>query len=307
MHGVENVGGLNAKLQRAGFFYRDDFAEVHVKHELPGAVDGVAPGMAEGTSGEVRAGDAGAGRAGAKGRGWRTKRRSVEPFERGWIAECDWRAGRVGAQRAAHAAADVERIAQHARREVEPGADGEIAAPLPAAQNVGKRSALREAVILAKGQFVNPVASEFVALVKTGEAAVGGDIERILRDHRAATADGGSVVDGFGVRVGPRNRDTVGHAPAQANRCRIINRIAVRRFIDEGLDAGDGDGALDVEPRTFRTVVPDIHHQAAGELALNVQVPDLHVAEAIVRVDSKIIGDGGGGGRRTLWERGLAH
>src|SRR6266436_4870409 len=91
---------------------------------------------------------------------------------------------------------------------------------------LGFAHALPEAVALAKGQFVNPVAGEFVALIKTGEAAVSGDVEGILRYNRAATTDRRSVINRFGVGVGPRNSDAARHALAQANRSGVIDRIA---------------------------------------------------------------------------------
>src|SRR4029077_4161893 len=163
----------------------------------------------------------------------------------------------------------IHRITENAGREVQPGADGEVAAPLPAIQNVREGAAPREPVSFPKGQLVNPVAGEFVALVKTGESAIRRDIEGVLRDNRAAAADRGSVVDRFGVSVGPRNSDAVRHTLAQANRCRVINGIGRRRFIDEGLYSGYGYGALDVEPRALRTIVVEVHHHAGGQLPLD--------------------------------------
>src|ERR1700722_2825368 len=106
-----------------------------------------------------------------------------------------------------------------------------------------ERAALREAVILAKGQFINPVAGEFMALVEAGKPAVRSNVEGILRDHRAATADRRSVIDRFGIDVSPGKTDAVGQALAQANRARMKNGIARGRFIDEGLHSRSGDGA----------------------------------------------------------------
>src|SRR5260221_13497661 len=45
--GVENVGSLNAKLQRARFLYGGGLAQVHIKKDLSGPFDGVAPGITE--------------------------------------------------------------------------------------------------------------------------------------------------------------------------------------------------------------------------------------------------------------------
>src|SRR5260370_42068687 len=47
VRGVENVGSLNAKLQRARFLYSDGLAQVHIKDDLSGPLDGVAAGVTE--------------------------------------------------------------------------------------------------------------------------------------------------------------------------------------------------------------------------------------------------------------------
>src|SRR5260221_6467406 len=47
VRGVENVGSLNAKLQRARFLYGDGLAQVHIKNDLSGPFDGVAPSITE--------------------------------------------------------------------------------------------------------------------------------------------------------------------------------------------------------------------------------------------------------------------
>src|SRR6266849_6462672 len=101
-------------------------------------------------------------------------------------------------------------------------------------------------MVFAERQLVSPVASELVSLVKTGEAAIRGDIERILRNDRSATSDRGSVIDGFGIGISPRDRDSVRHALAQANRSRVKNRIARGGFVDKRLHAGNDNGPLDI-------------------------------------------------------------
>src|SRR6266404_7580797 len=86
VRGVENVGSLNAKLQRARFLYGDCLAQVHIKNELSGPFDGVAAGVTKRSAIGICATAAGSGRAGAKGRSWRAEGRGVEPFRCGWIA-----------------------------------------------------------------------------------------------------------------------------------------------------------------------------------------------------------------------------
>src|ERR1700680_4088200 len=110
-------------------------------------------------------------------------------------------------------------------------------------------------MVLAKGQFVNPIAREFVALVEAGKAAVRGDVKRILRNHRAASADRRSVINGFGIGVGSGNSDAMGNTLAQTNRSGVIHGIGGRRFVDKRLHTGDGDGALALTLSLFRPVV----------------------------------------------------
>ena len=52
-----------------------------------------------------------------------------------------------------------------------------------------ERATLQEAMTFAERQFGNPIAGEFVSLVEAREAAVGGDVERILRHDDAASTD----------------------------------------------------------------------------------------------------------------------
>src|SRR5712675_3004868 len=204
MRGVEYIGSLNAQLQRARFSHGDGLAQVHIKNDLPRSFNDIAPGVPEGTAAGVCATGARRGSICANGRSRRTKRRRIEPFESGGRAQRNGRSGHIGAQGTADAAADVQRIAEHARREVQAGANGGISAPLPAIQNVRERPAPRKAVVFAEGQLINPVSGEFMALVKTGKAAIPGDVERILSDYGAAAANRGSIVNRFGIDVGSR-------------------------------------------------------------------------------------------------------
>ena len=187
----------------------------------------------------------------------------------------------------------------------------------PRTENVGQRAALQIAMIFAERQFSDPVAGELVLLIKARKTAVGRDVEWILCDNFAATADRRSVVDRFRKCVNHAVADAVRLALAEANRARVKNGIARGGFVDERLKAGDFiDSALGVEPRALRAVVIDVEQESVRQRALDVEIPDLHVAEAIVRIDRKIIGDEprrnrgetvGEGERRTLrlrrWSR----
>src|SRR5260221_562129 len=86
VRGVENVGSLNAKLQRARFLYGDCLAQVHIKNDLSGPFDGVAPGITERSAIRICAGARGSGPSGPERRSWRAEGRGVEPFRCGWIA-----------------------------------------------------------------------------------------------------------------------------------------------------------------------------------------------------------------------------
>src|SRR5207249_5505101 len=78
----------------------------HVEGDLPRPFDDVAPSVSEGRACGVRT----SGTGGAK-------RGGIEPFKRCGLAERDGlTCYRVGAQRAAHATADVQSTAQYAGR-----------------------------------------------------------------------------------------------------------------------------------------------------------------------------------------------
>src|SRR5205807_10034830 len=83
----------------------------------------------------------------------------------------------------------------------------------------------------------------------------------------------------------------------------VENGVADGRIVDKGLHSSDGDGALDIKTRAFRAVVIEIHHQSGGKLALDIKIPDLHVAEAIVGIDSEIVGDSGVYGGKSVLQR----
>ena len=72
------------------------------------------------------------------------------------------------------------------------------------------------------------------------------------------------------------------------------DRIALGRFVDEGLVSRNQQRALRIQPSTFGTVVSGVQDDAVRQLALNSQVPDLHVGEAVVGIDREIVGHGAG-------------
>src|SRR5439155_1057160 len=55
-----------------------------------------------------------------------------------------------------------------------------------------------------------------------------------------------------------------------------------------------------VEASAFGAAIADIHHDASGKLTLDVEVPDLDVAEAVVGIGGETIGDRGGGGGKAI-------
>ena len=83
------------------------------------------------------------------------------------------------------------------------------------------------------------------------------------------------------------------------------HRIAHGIFPEIGLDVrnkqavGAPVGSLDhVQVRAFRSRVIEIHEQSRRELVLDVEVPNLYVAEAVIAVHRVIVGDRGRRRRR---------
>src|SRR6266852_6017804 len=93
--------------------------------------------------------------------------RDVEPLERGTVANAKRLVrNNVGAHRTADAAADVHSATQNAHRVGRSRSEREVAAPLPAAENVRPRAFFREAPVFAKRQINDPIAVETVALIE---------------------------------------------------------------------------------------------------------------------------------------------
>jgi hypothetical protein len=73
----------------------------------------------------------------------------------------------------------------------------------------------------------------------------------------------------------------------------VENGISLGGFVDEGLVAGDEQGAFGVEAGALGAVVADVQDNVAVEFVLDVEVPDLDIAERVIRTDGEIIPDGG--------------
>src|SRR4029079_15349327 len=98
-------------------------------------------------------------------------------------------------------------------------------------------------------------------------------------------------------RVAAANGDAFREALAQADGQGVQDRIAFRRFPDERTDAGNRQTARsavwraeNVKVRAFASGVADASLDGPREIALHVEIPDLHGTEPVVRVDAVRIG-----------------
>src|SRR6267143_2284835 len=176
---IENIVSRDSKVERARFLDLYCFVQRHIHRHLTRPLDNFSSGIAK--AGPARVCACGARRA---------KRRRIEPFERGGIADRN-RLSRnhVCAKRSAHAAADVQPSAKHARREVQSGANREVATPLPSSQNVAPYTLGNESPVFSEWQVVDPVSRESVPLVEAGKPAVRRNIKGILRHDASTTSD----------------------------------------------------------------------------------------------------------------------
>src|SRR5262249_28522377 len=161
----------------------------------------------------------------SKGLRWRAEGSGVEKLRRRRVADRDRLAGDVRAQRTADAAADVDRVSEHTRCEIQAAADCEVAAPLPAIQNVRERALRREPVVFAKWQVVDPVAGKLVTLIETRQTAIGRDVERILRHDYATAPNRRRIVDRFRINIVCAESYAVRHALAHADRTSMKHRV----------------------------------------------------------------------------------
>src|SRR5262245_7765538 len=84
------------------------------------------------------------------------------------------------------------------------------------------------------------------------------------------------------------------------------NGIGGGRFVDKRLGSGRQDGTLFVEVRSFRAVVADVQQESVRQLPLNIQTPDLHVAQAVVLIKRVVIGDLSCCSRKSVYQRQVA-
>src|SRR5207245_5188938 len=131
----------------------------------------------------------GAIRVDARG-AWRAKCCRIKPLESRRVTDRN-RLPRNGvcAKRSAYAPPDIDSPAQHARREIQPGSNRKVAAPLPSSQNMVPSTLSCKTAVFSERQVVSPVSCEFVPLVKAGEPAVRGNVERILRHNASPGPD----------------------------------------------------------------------------------------------------------------------
>src|SRR5690242_6149094 len=147
MDSVENVVGGKPQVQGTRFLDGDRFIECHVERDLARTFNNVTSRIPESRAVGINA--RGAGRA---------KRGSIEPFERrGIIQRNSLPRDGVGAQRSAHAAANVQRSTKHARGKVKSGTNREVSAPLPRTEDMPQRALCHEVAVLSNRQIVNPV------------------------------------------------------------------------------------------------------------------------------------------------------
>ena len=68
------------------------------------------------------------------------------------------------------------------------------------------------------------------------------------------------------------------------------NGVSFGRFIDKRLIAVDDQGALSIETGAFGAVVADVDDEVALEFMLNIEIPDLDVAESVTGIDGEVVG-----------------
>src|SRR5207302_8202183 len=97
---------------------------------------------------------------------------------------------------------------EHARGKRHSRRDAPVAAPLPFTEKVAQHAPLHQkAFIRPERQLPEIVRGELVPLIKAGEAALGGQIESVLRHDGGATSQRGSIVNGLGKSVSAANGD----------------------------------------------------------------------------------------------------
>src|SRR6202022_194790 len=126
--------------------------------------------------------------------------------------------GEVGAEGAIYALRDISECSQHARCEWQTRGDGEIAAPLPGAEDFGEHTTVVQPFSSgANRKLKDEIASKAMTLVEAGEATLGCKILVFLGHHNRASTDGGGVVDRLREHVGSLRGDSLPQTLAEAN------------------------------------------------------------------------------------------
>jgi hypothetical protein len=68
------------------------------------------------------------------------------------------------------------------------------------------------------------------------------------------------------------------------------NGVSFGRFVDKRLIAVDDQGALSIETGAFGAVVADVYDEVPLEFMLNIEIPDLDVAEGVIGIDGEVVG-----------------
>src|SRR5579884_2790048 len=159
--------------------------------------------------------------------------------------------------------------------------------------SVRPKTFFRKCAIFAKGQIEDPVSGELVRLIEIRKASVSRNIEGILCDQRRAASDGRSIVERLRKNVLRAGAEAPRHPFADANRSGVEYGIPFRGLIDKRLATRD-KSAFGIEAGPLGAVVPGVQHDVSGQFALQVQIPDLHVAESVIRIDGEVVGYGSG-------------
>src|SRR5713226_8546990 len=80
------------------------------------------------------------------------------------------------------------------------------------------------------------------------------------------------------------------------------DRVSLRRFVNKWLPAGNHQRALGIQPRSLCAVIAHVHHYATRQSLLHVEIPDLHVAQAVVWVNREVVGYRSSTSRKTICE-----
>ena len=188
------------------------------------------------------------------------------------------------------------------RGEIAAALEGVVTADGEAVERLRHKTALgEEGAVGAEGKLEDPVAADLVADVEGAVALFGVEVVGVLRDDAVAAADGGSVVDGMAVKVRRLDGYALLQALADVDGQTLEAGVTDGVLVIEGLRVGiqeAGRGAVrrpeDVQFSTLRTVVADVGDDTETKRLLDVDVPDLDVAEAVVLIGGEVVLDGCG-------------